>query len=176
MNIKWKNVITWAYIHWKAPVMVSFLVQLQPWRLTILWKWDSILDVFCEFCEVLQNHFLRKTTGRLLPIFSNISDISLALLAINQFCDNWMSAEDLHKARFASNSQCLSQKYLKWPRLKETFILAEVNVTNKKRVFSRSSHTEVFCKKRDPKNLVKLTGKHLCWSLSLACRRKETPA
>ena len=48
------------HIHWKAPVMVSFLVQLQPWRLTILWKRDSILDVFCEFCEVLQNLFFTE--------------------------------------------------------------------------------------------------------------------
>ena len=37
------------------PVIVSFLVQLQAWGLTILWKRDSILDAFCETCEVLQN-------------------------------------------------------------------------------------------------------------------------
>ena len=43
------------YIHRKTPVIGSFLVQLQAWELTILRKRGSILDVFCETCEVLQN-------------------------------------------------------------------------------------------------------------------------
>ena len=43
------------HIHRKTPVIVSFLVQLQPWELTILRRTDSILDAFCEVCEVLQN-------------------------------------------------------------------------------------------------------------------------
>ena len=45
---------------------------------------DFILDVFCEICEVLQNLIFTEESWRLLPISSNISDISLALLAINQ--------------------------------------------------------------------------------------------
>ena len=58
---------------------------------------------------------------------------------------------------------------MKKSRSKETFFLAEVDVTNKK-VFTRSSHPDVFCSKRILKYLVKLTGKHLCRSLCLACR------
>ena len=41
-----------------------------------------------------------------------------------------------------------------------------------KMVFSRSSHPEVFCQKSVLKYLVKLTGRHLCRGLSLACRRE----
>ena len=37
-----------------------------------------------------------------------------------------------------------------------------------KRLFGRSSHPEMFCKKSVLKYLVNLTGKHLCRSLSLA--------
>ena len=51
-------------------------------------------------------------------------------------------------------------------------VLADVDVTNKKGVFSRSSHTEVFRKKSILKYLVKLTGKRLCRSLSLAFRHE----
>ena len=54
--------------------------------------------------------------------------------------------------------------------MKESFFLAEVDVMNQKRVFSRGSHTEVFCKKIVLKYLVKQTGKHLRWGLSLDCR------
>ena len=43
------------YIHRKTPVIVSFLVLLQTSGLTVLQKRDSILDIFCEICEVLQN-------------------------------------------------------------------------------------------------------------------------
>ena len=90
MNIKWKNVITWAYSLESTSdgVLFSTVAALTAYNFMKM----GLHIRFCEFCEVLQNHFLRKTTGRLLPIFSNISDISLALLAINQFCDNWMSA------------------------------------------------------------------------------------
>ena len=43
------------YIHRKASVIMSFLVQFQASGLTVSQKMDSILDVFCEVCEVLQN-------------------------------------------------------------------------------------------------------------------------
>ena len=48
--------------------------------------------------------------------------------------------------------------------------LAEVDVTNKKRVFTRSSSPDVFCKKTVRKYLAKLTAKNLCRSVYLACR------
>ena len=34
---------------------MSFLVQLQAWWFTVLLKNNSILDAFCEICEILQN-------------------------------------------------------------------------------------------------------------------------
>ena len=43
------------HIHRKTPVMVSSLVQLQPWGLTILRKRGLHLRCFCEMFEVLQN-------------------------------------------------------------------------------------------------------------------------
>ena len=48
------------HIYRKMPVMLSFLVQLQPWGLTILEKRNSILDGFCEICEVLQNFIFKE--------------------------------------------------------------------------------------------------------------------
>ena len=47
--------------------------------------------------------------------------------------------------------------------------MAEVDLKNK-RMFCRSSHPFVFCKKGPLKRLVKLTGKHLHRSLFLGCR------
>ena len=117
---------------------------------------------FMKFVKFYRISFSQKTAGRLLPISSNISDILLALLAINQSRHNWLSVKDLNKELFASNSHCLPRKYLKEPRLKETFFVAEVDVTNKK---GYSAEAVV-------KYLIKLTGKHLCRSLSLACRRE----
>ena len=63
------------HIHRKTVVMVSFVVQLQPWGLTILWKGGSILDVFVKFVKFYTISFLQEAAGRLLPI---------AVLAINQ--------------------------------------------------------------------------------------------
>ena len=55
-------------------VLFSTVAGLRAYSLQ---KRDSILDVFCEICEVLQ-----KTAGGLLLIY-NIYDMSLALLASN---------------------------------------------------------------------------------------------
>ena len=53
----------------KTPVLVSFLVQLQAWWLTVLQKRDSVLDVFVKFVKF---NSLIFTARRLLLISSNI--------------------------------------------------------------------------------------------------------
>ena len=79
------------YIHRKTPVIVS--LQLQAWGLkTVVGLRDysftkdglHLRCFFVKFVQFYRISFLQKTAGRLLPISSNISDISLALLAINQ--------------------------------------------------------------------------------------------
>ena len=80
------------YIHRKTPVIVS--LQLQAWGLKItvvgLRDYSFTKDglhlrcFFVKFVQFYRISFLQKTAWRLLPISSNISDISLALLAINQ--------------------------------------------------------------------------------------------
>ena len=79
------------HIHRKAPVMVSFLVPLHPSGFTTFQKRGTILDVFVRFVKFYRMSFLQKTAGRLLPVSSNISDISLALLALNQLSHSWLS-------------------------------------------------------------------------------------
>ena len=78
------------YIHRKTPVIVSFLVLLQAWGLTVLQKRDSVLDVCWKFVKCYEISFLQKTAGRLIPISSNISDLSLALLTINHLSHSWL--------------------------------------------------------------------------------------
>ena len=106
----------------KTPVMVSFLVWLQPWGLTTLLKSDSLLDVFVKFAKFYRISFLQKTAGRLVPISSNISDISLTLLAINQLSHNCLS-------RTSTKSGSLAIHSVNW--LKENFFLAEVELRTK---------------------------------------------
>ena len=72
---------------------------------------------------------------------------------------------------FASISQCLCLKYLKQPKLKEIIFVAVVNLTNKKRYLAEAV-TQRVLQKSVRKYLVKLTGKHLHRSLSLACMRE----
>ena len=78
------------HIHRKLPVIVSFLVQLQARRLTALRKRNSVLDLFFKFVKFYRILFGQKKAERLLPISSNISHISLALLAINQLSHSWL--------------------------------------------------------------------------------------
>ena len=88
----------------KTPVMVSFLVRLQPWGLTTLLKSDSLLDVFVKFAKFYRISFLRKTAGRLVLISCNISDISLTLLAINQLSHNCLSRTSTKSGSLAIHS------------------------------------------------------------------------
>ena len=88
----------------KAPVMVSFLVRLQPWGLTTLLKSDSLLDVFVKFAKFYRISFLQKTAGRLVLISCNISDISLTLLAINQLSHNCLSRTSTKSGSLAIHS------------------------------------------------------------------------
>ena len=75
-------------------------------------KRETVLDVFVKFGKFYGISYFKKTAERLLPISSNILYKSFVLLAMNQLSNSWLSAEDLQEL-FASNSQGLSQKYLK---------------------------------------------------------------
>ena len=126
-------------------MIASFLVRLQVWGLADSWKRLLYLRCFpAIFMEVCRISFLQKISGLLLLISGNIADISLALSEINHLSHSWS-------------------------RWKETFFVAEVNVTNKKSI---SSHRKVFFKKSVLIFLAKLTGQHLFRSLSLGRWRK----
>ena len=129
---------------------------------------------FVKFKKFYRISFLQKTAGWLLPISSNILDISLALLAINQHIKSQLTV-CLGPPQRAVRKQftVFVSKIFEITKVEgNVFFLAQVNATSKKGLFSRSSHAEVFCKKNALKYLVKLTGKHLCRNLSLVCRRE----
>ena len=116
---------------------------------------------------------LRKAVRQLLLISSNILDISLVLLAI---------ADCLRRPERAVRKQftAFSTKTFKITKVEGNIFYGWGWHNEQMRVFSRSSHPEVFCKKSVLKYSAKLTGKQLCRSLSLACWRetllkKETP-
>ena len=54
------------------PLIMSFLVQLQAWWFTVLLKNNSILDAFCEICEILQNLIFTEDSWASALISSNI--------------------------------------------------------------------------------------------------------
>ena len=72
------------------------------------------------------------------------------------------------KELFASYSQCLSQKYLRSKhQSRRKHFFAWGLRKEKKRVFSRNSHPELFWKSNVSKYLVKPTGKYLCRSSNI---------
>ena len=100
---------------------------------------------------------------------------------------NWisMSIKDNHKSNNSNNNSYNKNKLI--TRTTETITKIEGNIfkitkvernifcgwglrNEQKRVLSRSSLPEVFWKSSVLKYLIKRTGKHLCRSLSLACR------
>ena len=46
---------------------------------------------FVKFVKFYRISFLQKTAGGLIPLSSNILDISFTLLAINQLSHDWLS-------------------------------------------------------------------------------------
>ena len=97
-----KKLYSHKYIHKKTPVIVSS--GLRAYSFT---KKGLHLRCFCEICEALQNLMLQKTARRLLPISSNISEISLALLAINQLSQSWLSRTYTKGCSQAIHTVCL---------------------------------------------------------------------
>lgn len=111
---------------------------------------------FVKFMKFYRIWFLQKAAGRLLPIYSFISDILrkfktsldklLALSATNQLNHSWMSVWDLHKDLFATNSQCLSPKYLNNQGRRKHFFVADFDGTNEKRYLTEAVTQRYFTK------------------------------
>ena len=105
---------THTNIHASDSVHFSTPGDLRAYRFT---KRHSIVDLFVKFLKFYGISFLQKTAGRLLPISSNISNISLALYAINQLSHSWLAVWDLHKDRrvtrnYAPVKRSHREKYL----------------------------------------------------------------
>ena len=128
--------------------------------------------LFCEMCEVLQNFVFTEDSWATASDFQQY--FGLITCSVNNK-STWSQLPGcLGSPQRALSKQftVLVSKIFEISKVEgNTFFVAEVN--KQKRVFSRSSHPEVFCKKNVLKYLVKLTGKRLCRSLSLACRLKR---
>ena len=73
-------------------------------------------------------------------------DKLLALSATNQLNHSWMSVWDLHKDLFATNSQCLSPKYLNNQGRRKHFFVADFDGTNEKRYLTEAVTQRYFTK------------------------------
>ena len=97
---------------------------------------------FVKFYRIL---FLQKTAGRLLSISCNISDISLALLTINQLSNSWLGSpqRDVRK-----HFTVFVSKVFKTTKIEGNYFCGCGQPNKQKKVFSRSSHPESSAKKR----------------------------
>ena len=71
----------------KTLAMAYFQVQLQVWGLTALQKANSKTDAFLWnlfYRKFYRTKLLKKTAEQLLLISSNVLDVSLVLIALNQ--------------------------------------------------------------------------------------------
>ena len=147
-KIKMKKYNHRLHIHRKTLVIVSILVQLQAWGLTlkrtVLRKRDSILSVFCEICEVLQNLICTEESWATASNSSNISETPLALLAINQLSRSWLGPP---LGAIRKQFTMFVSKIFKITKAEGNNFCGWGWRNKQKRVFSKSSHPEVFCKK-----------------------------
>ena len=120
---------------------------------------------FVKFYRIL---FLQKTAGRLLSISCNISDISLALLTINQLSNSWLGPPE---RAVCKHFTVFVSKVFKTTKVEGNIFVAVVSLTNKK-MYLAEAVTQRVLQKSVREYLVKLTGKHLYRSLSLACMRE----
>ena len=120
-------------------------------------KW-KILDAFLwNLWSLTESQFYRRLLGHCFGF------VSLVILVTNQLSQSWLSRTSTMSCR-KQFKEFTSKMFKITIRSKETFFVAEFDALN--------SHPEMFCKKKVRKYLAKLTGKHLCRSLSLACRRE----
>ena len=88
---KIEKIYSHKFIHRKMPVIVSFLVQLKAWGLTVLQKKGLHRRCFLwDLWSFTESHFYRRQLGNCFPISSDILDISLTLLPINRLSHDWL--------------------------------------------------------------------------------------
>ena len=139
--------------------MESFLVQLQVWGLRVLRKRDSILDVFCEICGILQNLiFFQQHFGHITCSISNESTQSQRTVCLEPPQRAVRKQIAMFVSKIFKIAKVEGNIFCGWGRRNEL-----------KRVFSRSSHPELFCKKSFLKYLEKVTR-------STSAFKKETPS
>ena len=135
---------------------MSFLVQLHAQGLTVLRKRVSILDPFLwNLWSFTEFHFYRRQLDDCFWF-----PATLALLATADCLGLPQRVVRKRLTVFAS-------KTFKITKVKWTIFCGWGRLNEQKRVFSRSSHPEVFFKKSALKYSAELTRKHLCRSLSL---------
>ena len=128
---------------------VSFLLLLQAWGLTYLQKRNSILDVFCDICEV--SHNLNFTEDSWVTASDFQQHFRHVTCSINNI--NLVTAEFLSRTSTKGCSQ--------W--LKDTFFCGWGCCNEQKRVFRRYSHPDVYWKKRHSGMFGKTHRKTLVW-------------
>ena len=121
-----------------------------------------------KFVKFYRISLLQKTAGRLLSISCNISDISLALLTINQLSNSWLGPpqRDVRK-----HFTVFVSKVFKTTKIEGNYFCGCGQPNKQKKVLAEAV-TQRVLQKSVRKYLVKLTGKHLHRSLSLACMRE----
>ena len=100
---------------------------------------------FLKFVKFYRISILQKTDGRLLSISSNISDISFALLAINQQLTVYLGPP---QRTVCKQVTVFVAKIFKITKVEGHIFCGWGRCNKQKRVFSRSSHPDVFCKKK----------------------------
>ena len=91
--LEWKEpnkIVFTKAMHRKAPVMASFLGQLQTGGLTVFPK-RTPGCFSMKIAEFYRTSFLQNTAAPLLLISCNDFNVSLALSVINQFSRSYLS-------------------------------------------------------------------------------------
>ena len=114
----------------------------------MLQKRDSTLDNFCEICEVLQNLISTEDSWATASDFQqHFGHITCSVSNKSTWSHLTVCAGPPQRAGCKQSSVFVS-KIFKITKVEGNVFLVEVEVTIKKGVFSRSSHTEVFCQKK----------------------------
>ena len=137
--------------------MASFLVQLQICGLTVLPKMSpSQMFFLWKFWSFTEHHFYRTLLGDYVSFPAAFS--TYHLFYQQYFSSVIASCLGLSETAIRKRSIVFTLKVIKVKQSRQWHFVAEVDITNK-RIFSRSSHPEVLCKKIALYHLAELTGK-----------------
>ena len=131
---------------------------MHAWELAVLRKRETILDVFCEISEVLQNLIFTENS------LANASDIQQHFGHITCSVSNKSVCLGPPQRAVRKQFTVFVSKIFKITKVEGNIFCGWGRLNEQKRVFSKSSHADVFCKNSVMKYLAKLTAKHLCRS------------